>query len=187
LSIRPPRGLRGVSLLDRLRQLREPVQRRTLSRVDRPLNAHVEVLEESLDLERELYLGAVPVERLAGSAGDGAGESGWPIEPSAVEGDPRLARVLEVFNVGEQPRRVAGVARSLGAPSVSIQPVEGSDTRFTIVVAWELCWYRYEVDLEDEPAGARLLQKGMELDELSAEERLENVLADEHGELHPVG
>ena len=35
-----------------------------------------------------------------------------------------------------------------------------------IVVAWELCWYRYEVDLADEAAGVRVAAQGYELDEL---------------------
>ena len=53
----------------------------------------------------------------------------------------------------------------------------------TIVVAWELCWYRYEVDLGDEAAGARLVAQGSELDELADVDRLANASADERGEL----
>ena len=59
----------------------------------------------------------------------------------------------------------------------------GSGTMVSIVVAWELCWYRYEVDLAEEGAGARLLAQGMELDELDELDRAANAAADERGEL----
>ncbi|MFZ2114385.1 MAG: hypothetical protein WAU77_11745 [Solirubrobacteraceae bacterium] len=102
---------------------------------------------------------------------------------ASTAGELKVARALEVFNAGEQPRRVAGVARSLGAPSVTVRPLEDSGSAVAIVVAWELCWYRYEVDLGDEAAGSQLVAQGMELDELPDEDRLANAAADERGEL----
>ena len=44
--------------------------------------------------------------------------------------------------------------------------LEQSGSTVAIVVAWELCWYRYEVDLGDEAAGLQLVGQGMELEEL---------------------
>ncbi len=79
-----------------------------------------------------------------------------------------------MFNAGEHPRRVAGVARSLGEPSVAARPLADSGSVVSIVVAWELCWYRYEVDLGDEAAGATVSAQGTELGELAQEERLVN-------------
>jgi hypothetical protein len=102
---------------------------------------------------------------------------------ASTAGELKVARALEVFNAGEQPRRVAGVARSLGAPTVTVRPLEDSGSTISIVVAWELCWYRYEVDLGDEAAGSQLIAQGMELDELPEEDRLANATADERGEL----
>ncbi len=68
----------------------------------------------------------------------------------------KIASAIEVFNSSEHRRTVAGVARSLGAPTVSILPNEEHLSRVDIVASWELCWYRYEVDLSDEkPRGAR--------------------------------
>jgi hypothetical protein len=154
--------------------------------------------------ERELYIGSVEVAE--------PGEGAWsaendflPVEgvnpedsrsararpprasqsagQAATAGELKVARALEVFNAGEQPRRVAGVARSLGAPTVTVRPLEESGSTVAIVVAWELCWYRYEVDLGDEAAGSQLVAQGMELDELPAEDRLANAAADERGEL----
>ena len=52
-----------------------------------------------------------------------------------------------------------------------------------IVVAWELCWYRYEVDLSDGPEGVRPLEQGTELSELRHDDRLANALAGEDGRL----
>jgi hypothetical protein len=99
-------------------------------------------------------------------------------------GDDRNVReALEVFNAGTQPRRLLGVARALGAPSIRAAPVADAATVVSIVVAWELCWYRYEIDLEDEASGARLAAEGMELEELAAEDRVANAAADERGEL----
>ncbi|HEY3759984.1 MAG TPA: hypothetical protein VGL37_09490 [Solirubrobacteraceae bacterium] len=93
-----------------------------------------------------------------------------------------VLRALEIFNAGEPPRRVAGVARSLGAACVRATPVTGKST-VAIVVAWELCWYRYEIDLADEAAGVTIAAEGMELEELPAEDRVANAAADEHGML----
>jgi hypothetical protein len=99
----------------------------------------------------------------------------------------RLVRAVEIFNEGAHPRRVAGVARSLGAPAVSVRPVEDLAAVVGIVVAWELCWYRYEVALEDDVGDARVLAQGSELAELTAEERRANAAADELGALSLTG
>jgi hypothetical protein len=98
--------------------------------------------------------------------------------------DAEVRRALEVFNACEEPpRRIAGVARALGAASVRAAPVAGADGMVAIVVAWELCWYRYEIDLNDEAAGVRIAAEGMELGELATEDRVANAAADERGEL----
>ena len=52
-----------------------------------------------------------------------------------------------------------------------------------IVVAWELCWYRYEVDLGDEGPSARRVAQGTELAELRARGPGANAAADEPGGL----
>lgn len=101
----------------------------------------------------------------------------------ASSGELKLVRAIEVFNAGEQPRRVAGVARSLGAPEVTVRVAEDSGSRVAIVVAWELCWYRYEVDLGEEAVGAQLVGQGMELQELPQEDRCANAGADDRGAL----
>jgi hypothetical protein len=96
----------------------------------------------------------------------------------------KVARALEVFNASQHRRTVAGVARSLGAPIVSASPSATEGSIVAITVAWELSWYRYEVDLGDEASGVRVVAQGAELDELGAAERHANAQADESGELH---
>jgi hypothetical protein len=97
--------------------------------------------------------------------------------------DLKMARALDVFNHSTHPRRIAGVTRSLGTPSVAVLPSEIEGAIVTIVVGWELCWYRYEVDLADEAAGVRVAGQGAELSELSEPEQLANAVADERGRL----
>jgi hypothetical protein len=130
---------------------------------------------EDIDVDGRQAIGERELSRSDAPHG---GESGL-----ATSGELKMARALEVFNASEQPRRIAGVARSLGSPVVTVRPLEESGSNVAIVVAWELCWYRYEVDLGDEAAGARLVGQGMELEELPDEDRLANAGADERGEL----
>ena len=99
----------------------------------------------------------------------------------------KMARALELFNASEHPRTVAGVARSLGNPLVSVRPSSTEGSVVGIVVAWELSWYRYEVDLADEVAGVRVVSQGTELAELEPDDRRANAAADERGELALVG
>jgi hypothetical protein len=108
-------------------------------------------------------------------------EPGWGGAEETEESDAGVKRALEVFNGGEYPRRLAGMMRSLGEPVVRAAAVTG--TSVTILVAWELCWYRYEVDLGDEARGARLTAEGTELGELEPEDLLANAAANERGEL----
>ncbi len=98
----------------------------------------------------------------------------------------KIVRALEVFNVGVHTRTVSGVARSLGKPIVSARPSATEGSVVTIVVAWELSWYRYEVDLGDEASGVRVTGQGTELAELPEEDRTANAQADEGGFLHPL-
>jgi hypothetical protein len=109
-------------------------------------------------------------------------------EPRHVRAVPtspehRIATAIAAFNSSPHPRTVAGVARSLGLPMVSVTPVSDRTSVVRLVVAWELCWYRYEVDLADEDEGVRLLDQGSELDELSDAEREWGAVCDDSGSL----
>jgi hypothetical protein len=107
-----------------------------------------------------------------------------PRQVRAIPTDPdhRVHAALEVFNGSEQTRTIAGVARSLGAPAVSVRAVPGT-SRVAIAVSWELSWYRFEVELADDHPGASRVGQGYELAELEPDERVANAAADEYGRL----
>jgi hypothetical protein len=91
------------------------------------------------------------------------------------------SRALDLFNASEHPRSVAGIARSLGPPMVTVRADGDQPSIVSVIVAWELSWYRYEVDLADEAGGVRIAQQGTELEELEAEDQTSNAAADERG------
>jgi hypothetical protein len=133
--------------------------------------------------------GAPPSGDQAGTefAGDGAFGGGELLEQrrsGPVRYDGPLQQAVDVFNTGEYPRRVASLTRSLGAPEVTVREGEAVASSVVIVLAWELCWYTYEVDLDDlQGLQARAIAQGTELSELGPEDRIANGLADERGAL----
>lgn len=100
--------------------------------------------------------------------------------------DLKVARAMDVFNASEHPSTVASISRSLGVPFVSVRPSASEGAMVTLVVGWELSWYRYEIDLGDEAAGVRVGAKGYELSELDPDDQVVNAAADEQGFLHPA-
>jgi hypothetical protein len=127
----------------------------------------------------------------AGEAPARAPEPQLPQEPRSVHAVPtnadmKMSRALDLFNGSAHPRTVSGVARSLGAPIVAVRPSLTEGSVVTIVVGWELSWYRFEVDLADEAAGPRITAQGTELSELDPAEQVPNAAADELGQLHLV-
>lgn len=97
--------------------------------------------------------------------------------------DVKVERALEVFNESEFPRKIAGISRSLGEPWVSAIPASGAPSEVNVVVAWELSWYRYRVDLGDADEPVALVAKGLELDEIDADLRDWNASAAADGRL----
>ena len=95
----------------------------------------------------------------------------------------KVERALEVFNASEHQRTVSGLSRSLGAPWVTaVADLEASST-VTVLVAWELSWYRYRVDLGEALEAVALQAKGDELEDIEAELREWNAGLDEGGAL----
>jgi hypothetical protein len=196
LTVRHKHGPRGGprSLLGRLK----PVRRDEPAPVELPyrrISANVARIAPVDDLDGDVDLA---IERA--HANGSAAVNGEEVAPEVLEAhaaaheerhvhavptnaDLKMARALDVFNVSAHPRRVSGVARSLGTPIVTVVPSEVEGAIVTIVVGWELCWYRYEVDLADEASGVRVLGQGSELSELTEAERGVNGVADERGRL----
>jgi hypothetical protein len=161
---------RGAGLLGRLREAARPARRRPPTRARRP--ASPTALSEGADL--------------LGRSADGEPAPQTPTEGGEWTGDVPypgpLERSLEAFNASEYPRRIASLARSLGAPEVSVALDEDLGVA-TIVVAWELCWYRYRVDPDEQQPEAQMIAEGRVLEELGRAERLGNAHADELGAL----
>jgi hypothetical protein len=95
----------------------------------------------------------------------------------------KVERALELFNSSEHVRTIGGIARTLGEPWVSANPVPEAPSEVSITVAWELSWYRYRVDLGDADDPVTLLAKGQELDELEETMRDWNATASSDGKL----
>jgi hypothetical protein len=204
LKLPPMRARRGRSLIDRLRQVGRPEETTGAQPLpDLPVGGGAtEAYPEPepydfLDGYERTSSDPVPARGHAPDAyetpvghelereveyaapGDDAGygysegfEHGSYVEPA-----------VGVFNSSEFPRRLAGVARSLGAPTVNVRSAEHLSSVVRIVVAWELCWYRYEVDLSEAGAETRIVAQGTELDELAHEELVGNAAADDAGVL----
>jgi hypothetical protein len=109
-----------------------------------------------------------------------------PQSPRQVRAVPTTAevkveRALELFNGSSHQRTVAGLARTLGRPWVSAMPDPTQASAVSVLVAWELSWYRYRVDLGDEADPVMMLDKGEELDQIDESLRGWNAGLDEQG------
>jgi hypothetical protein len=193
VSLPPLRPRRGRNLFERLRQVGKPAGDSAEVAATSPTHGREPAGYDFLD-----GFSGVADEPLGAPVLEGS-DTGQPSAPTAGEapdggeaadvgeavaaGDGRAERAIEAFNAGEYPRRVAGVARSLGAPGVSVRPDEDVDGLVSIVIAWELCWYHYEVHIGDQDATVRVLAQGTELGEIAHEDRLVNAVVDELGAL----
>jgi hypothetical protein len=174
---------RGRGLLGRLRQSRRaetPRGRRGLSIDD---SQPFDLLDRDVDgggaLDPALEGFATPF----GAEGAAGGAREDLAAPLSAE-EALLAQAIDAFNMSEYTRRAASLARSLGAAEVTVRPGVAVASSVVIVLAWELCWYSYEVDLDDmQGVEVRAIGQGTELSELGAEDRLANALADERGAL----
>jgi hypothetical protein len=185
VSLPPMRPRRGRSLLDRLRQVGKPGTRTgDSSASSAPYGREPEVAGEPEPydfLDSGAGEGGAARRRAAAAAAGGSPAEETYESPEPPEPPSPLDRAVTAFNASEYPRRVAGVARSLGAPEVNVRSAEHAASVVRILIAWELCWYRYEVDLDELESGARVAAQGTELGELSREDRVVNAAADDSG------
>jgi len=109
-----------------------------------------------------------------------------PQNPRHVRGVPTTAevkveRALELFNASDHQRTMAGLTRSLGAPWATAIPDPEAPSTVTLLVAWELSWYRYRVDLGDAAEPVTLQEKGDELSDIEVGLREWNAGLDAEG------
>jgi hypothetical protein len=115
-----------------------------------------------------------------------------PKDPRHVRAVPSTAggkveRALDLFNGSDHQRTVAGLARTLGTPFVSVQPDAAQPSQVSLVVAWELSWYRYRVDLGDEGDPVMMLEKGDEIEQIDELLRGWNATLDASGRVLTEG
>lgn len=104
-----------------------------------------------------------------------------PTEPEA-----RLERGLELFNLSQFPRTIAGLSRSLGDPKVAaVNAANGNAV--DIWVGWDLAWYSYRVTLGDPTEPVEQSGRGNDVDELIGVVRDWNAGADGFGRLFLAG
>lgn len=177
-----------------------PQERRSLRlrfrrRGDEPAangTAPAEQPDDELATEHDLYpapeLGDEAEEPPAPPAEQRRRRSQPPQDPRHVRAVPTTAevkveRALELFNASEHQRTIAGLTRSLGYPWATAVPDTASPSVVTLVVAWELSWYRYRIDLGDTADPVSLQDKGDELEDIEQELRNWNAAVDEDGRL----
>jgi hypothetical protein len=115
-------------------------------------------------------------------------ERSGPRDPRHVRAVPtnqdvKVAHALDLFNQSNYAHTVAGLCRTLGGPWVSASSAAASPSEVSIVVAWEISWYQYRVDLGDVGEPVLLVAKGDELDELAPGLRDWNATARADGRL----
>jgi hypothetical protein len=75
------------------------------------------------------------------------------------------------FNASDAARTVAGLARTLGEPRISVGAAAGSADAARITVAWDLTWYQWWVAGGEGEEPVAELAHGTELDQLDAAAR----------------
>jgi hypothetical protein len=79
---------------------------------------------------------------------------------------------------------VAGVAKSLGEPKVSIAPLAGVNEETVLTFAWDITWYQYRVT-PDAAQPVRIADRGHDPAEVEATFSRWNARLDETGRLVP--
>ncbi|MGN6217591.1 MAG: hypothetical protein ACTHN7_11650 [Solirubrobacterales bacterium] len=103
-----------------------------------------------------------------------------PLDPEAPA---PFERAVARFNSSEAGRTVAGLARTLGTPWVSVGAAAGAPDEVRITVAWELSWYQWGVDIGDELRPVFQIDKGREIDQLDHAAKQWNAALGEDGKL----
>jgi hypothetical protein len=95
----------------------------------------------------------------------------------AIMAEPALRRLSDeehamveaaaVFNRSDGLRTMEGIARSLGAPRVSIVVLSGSSRDVVLTLVWDLAWYQYRIN-PDATQRVRLTDRGTEPEEVEA-------------------
>jgi hypothetical protein len=165
---RVPRDEPRRPLLSRLRRRREPPEEEPVEPAAEPE-------------EPEFSDNGAPAEQEAAAAPRSRPKDPRHVRAVPTTAEVKVERALELFNGSEHQRTIAGLARTLGAPSVTALPDLDQPSAVSLVVAWELSWYRYRVDLGDEADPIVMLEKGEEIGEIEEPLRAWNASMDADG------
>jgi hypothetical protein len=115
-------------------------------------------------------------------------------EPEPVVSQPVLRRLsadeqalveaAELFNESPYARTIAGIAKSLGEPRVSMLLLSGTNPEVVLTIAWEISWYQYRI-LPESSQPVRLAERGHDLDEVADRFKTWNAHFDPQGLLRP--
>ena len=107
-----------------------------------------------------------------------------PILRRLSEPEQAVVEAADLFNASDYRRSVAGIAKSLGEPQVSIVRLSGTSGELVVTVAWEISWYQYRVSPESvQPV--RLAERGHDPTELEHTFTHWNARLDEDGRVVP--
>jgi hypothetical protein len=95
-----------------------------------------------------------------------------------------LVEAADLFNQSSFHHTVAGVARSLGPPKVSIVPLAGVNAETVLTFAWDITWYQYRVSPEAAQP-VRIADRGHDIAEVEATFARWNARFDENDRLVP--
>ena len=95
-----------------------------------------------------------------------------------------LVEAADLFNQSTFRRTVAGVARSLGRPKVSIVPLPGVNAETVLTFAWDITWYQYRVTPEAAQP-VRIADRGHDMAEVEETFAQWNARFDESDSLVP--
>jgi hypothetical protein len=90
-----------------------------------------------------------------------------PILRRLSKPEKAMVEAAEIFNESAFRRTVAGIAKSLGEPKVSVVPLSGVNDEVVLTVVWDISWYQYRITPESgQPV--RLAERGHEPRELES-------------------
>ena len=95
-----------------------------------------------------------------------------------------LVEAADLFNQSDFRRTVAGVAKSLGEPKVSIVPLPGVNAETVLTFAWDITWYQYRVT-PDAAQPVRIADRGHDVAEIEPAYAQWNARFDESDRLVP--
>ena len=107
-----------------------------------------------------------------------------PVMRRLSDDELALVEAADLFNQSTFRRTVAGVARSLGEPRVSIVPLPGVNAETLLTFAWDITWYQYRIT-PDAAQPVRIADRGHDIGEVESAYAHWNARFDETGRLVP--